>query len=121
MESAMKYDEDDALTNYVLQNFGEWMTPLESQTMKAVHAEEKARRSGSEQVASVIRRRWGELEDDQVARALEHGAESFRRGVRERLLREKAEDIIINRCPSCDRIVRTPRARQCLWCGYDWH
>ena len=55
----MKYDEDDALTNYVLQNYGEWMTPLETQAMKAVQAEEKARTSGSEQVASVMRRRWG--------------------------------------------------------------
>lgn len=29
--------------------------------------------------------------------------------------------IRINRCPECSRIVRTPRAKQCLWCGHDWH
>jgi rRNA maturation endonuclease Nob1 len=28
---------------------------------------------------------------------------------------------VINRCPACKRIVRTPRAQHCLWCGHDWH
>jgi hypothetical protein len=27
----------------------------------------------------------------------------------------------LNRCPECQRIVRTPLAKQCLWCGHDWH
>jgi len=27
----------------------------------------------------------------------------------------------ISRCPVCERIVKTPLARQCLWCGHDWH
>jgi hypothetical protein len=25
------------------------------------------------------------------------------------------------RCPKCDRIARTPEAKQCLWCGHNWH
>ena len=29
--------------------------------------------------------------------------------------------VVVNRCPECSRIVKTPLARQCLWCGYDWH
>jgi uncharacterized OB-fold protein len=39
----------------------------------------------------------------------------------ERLLREHANEIVINRCPACGRIVATPKARQCLWCGHDRH
>ncbi len=29
--------------------------------------------------------------------------------------------ITVNRCSQCSRIVRTPKAKQCLWCGHDWH
>jgi hypothetical protein len=29
--------------------------------------------------------------------------------------------LTVNRCPTCNRIVKTPLARQCLWCGHDWH
>ena len=27
----------------------------------------------------------------------------------------------VNRCPACNRVVRTPEAKQCFWCGHDWH
>jgi hypothetical protein len=32
-----------------------------------------------------------------------------------------AGDLQPNRCPACRRIVVSPEARQCLWCGHDWH
>jgi hypothetical protein len=24
-------------------------------------------------------------------------------------------------CPKCDKILASPLARQCFWCGHDWH
>ena len=30
-------------------------------------------------------------------------------------------ELIVNRCPRCGRVARTPRARQCQWCKHDWH
>ncbi|MHC5541289.1 DUF6794 domain-containing protein [Singulisphaera rosea] len=39
----------------------------------------------------------------------------------ERMLREHSAEIIINRCPSCKQVCRTPKARQCWECGHDWH
>jgi hypothetical protein len=38
-----------------------------------------------------------------------------------RLLQDPATQTLINRCPRCHRIVRTPSAKQCLWCKHDWH
>ena len=38
-----------------------------------------------------------------------------------RLLADHREEIVVNRCPRCRRIVRTPKAKLCLWCGYSWH
>ncbi len=28
---------------------------------------------------------------------------------------------IINLCPSCGKLARTPNSQQCRHCGYDWH
>lgn len=47
--------------------------------------------------------------------------ETFCRDIAARVLLEHATELILNRCPRCDRIVRTPKARQCLWCFHDWH
>jgi hypothetical protein len=54
-----------------------------------------------------------------VAKALAHGADAFRSAVADRILREHPEAIA--RCTQCSRVLRTPRSRQCRWCGHDWH
>jgi len=43
------------------------------------------------------------------------------RRVGERVLREGRDVSFVNRCPCCGRIVRTSKARQCMWCHHDWH
>ena len=56
-----------------------------------------------------------------LATAIEAGEGAFLDLVVSRLLREREADILINRCPECRKIVRTPRAKLCLWCDRDWH
>lgn len=34
---------------------------------------------------------------------------------------ENLDKINVNRCPECNRILETPRSRQCLWCKYKFH
>jgi hypothetical protein len=38
----------------------------------------------------------------------------------DRVFSQHLGEMEINRCPACNRIVRTPLARQCLWCGHTW-
>jgi hypothetical protein len=49
------------------------------------------------------------------------GVDVFHRRAAQRVLREHGKTVFLNRCPRCNRLVRTPRAKQCLWCGHDWH
>jgi tRNA U34 2-thiouridine synthase MnmA/TrmU len=56
-----------------------------------------------------------------VSQALADGFGSFREKVAQRILTEYSESIFINRCLRCNRIVRTPKAKLCTWCGYSWH
>jgi hypothetical protein len=34
---------------------------------------------------------------------------------------EKHKNEIINLCPKCQKLARTPKAKQCRHCGHDWH
>jgi hypothetical protein len=36
------------------------------------------------------------------------------------VLAERGAEVFVNRCPRCRWVVRTPQARQCFWCGFDW-
>jgi hypothetical protein len=35
-----------------------------------------------------------------------------------RILRDHGEEICINRCPKCQAVLRTPKAKICLWCNH---
>ena len=113
------YDEDEALTDYVCSKCVPQMNHFEREGLKVVHAREKAASAESMRFREMILKKWVGEADPQVLAALAHGFNAFRRAVRDRVLRDHPD--IINRCPKCGRVVRTPSAKQCRWCFHDWH
>jgi hypothetical protein len=114
------YDEDAELVRYVNDHYYSLMTVLERLGQKAAFVEEKASRS-SPGMAATLRRQWGAQNDPEVVAALTQGVDAFRARVAQRILRDHADEVFLNRCSACGRLTRTPRAQQCLWCGHDWH
>lgn len=45
----------------------------------------------------------------------------FRKRVVTRIYNENINELDLNRCPKCNGIARTPKARQCRYCKHDWH
>jgi len=117
--SFMNYDEDEVLTDYVWRQCHTHFTDFEHMGWKAVQAREKAAAVESTRIKRMVVEKWAGDNDPNVIAALAQGVEAFRLAVRDRVLRDHPE--LINRCPQCRRIARTPRARQCRWCLYDWH
>lgn len=116
----MEYDEDHELTRYVWDHFERLMTEIEWRVNRAIHAGWKAERAGTPERAAGLARAF-RADGPEVEAALADGPDAYRRRVRDRLLTEHGPEVFINRCPKCRRVVRTPQARQCFWCGHDWH
>jgi hypothetical protein len=117
---AATYDADRELTGYVWHNYFHLLSPFEFTVWKAVAWQQKGAPSNGN-VARVLRKRFEEARSDpQVAAAIDD-YDLFRQQARDRILAEHADKVTINRCSRCQRIVATPLARQCLWCGLDWH
>jgi len=47
-------------------------------------------------------------------------SEEYRRQIESRIEDLKRE-LLPARCPECNKILRSAKAKQCLWCGADWH
>lgn len=47
--------------------------------------------------------------------------ELFEKKMAEKILQEYAYDVIVNKCPNCQQLARTPFARQCPHCFHSWH
>ncbi len=116
----MEYDEGHELTNYVWDHYQRLMTEFQRRVGRAILGRAKATAAGSPEMAGLFHRRWGEVGVPEVETVLASGPEAFRHRVRDRLLSERRSEVFVNRCPCCARVVRTPHARQCFWCGFDW-
>jgi hypothetical protein len=114
------YSEDDELTNYVWNHYSCFLTPVELKASWAVLAEQAAK-TGNLVVSEFLRRRHQLAADPAVVEAIADGIELFRHRTAHRILRDHFGEIYVNRCAKCNRVVRTPKAQQCLWCGHDWH
>ncbi len=114
------YDEDAELIEYIWHNYLHLLTDLELLANRSIYAEKKAQQT-SGVIAKLLLEKWGNLDNPLVIVALKDGPDEFRRRVCERILTNSANKIYINRCPNCERVANTPKARQCFWCSHDWH
>lgn len=56
-----------------------------------------------------------------VLRLASDGYEAFEMRAAKRILQDSGDKVLLNCCPRCGQVARTPTAKQCRWCGYDWH
>jgi hypothetical protein len=64
----------------------------------------------------------GSLSNDPKVVILEEGGlDPFVIRTAQRIIADHPEKVFFNHCPACNALARTPRARQCRFCGHDWH
>lgn len=56
-----------------------------------------------------------------VLNLLKDGLKRFQENTARRILADHGAQVVFNYCPKCDKLTRTPRAKQCRFCGHDWH
>jgi hypothetical protein len=108
--------EYDDLTLYILHNYGHLWTKLEQQAHMKSMILLRGGPYGPEGVplASLS-------EDPQVRELGAVGQEAIVRRAVQRILTEHKGEVILNHCPKCGKLCRTPRAKQCRSCLHDWH
>ena len=108
-----EYDERLALRSYVWQHCTDQMTEEERRVGQAISLRGKLAHSHGD---TYIAEKFPWAFSPEMDATLKDGPEAYLDGVVGRVL----PSVEINRCPACDRVVRTPVARLCLWCGHDW-
>ena len=111
--------EIDELTHYIFHNYSSLMTIAEKGAYKALMIERKAEHS-SDGMKTHLRVRFGSS-DPEVVRLLDGGAREFLIITKNRILRDHPDKIVLNRCPKCGALARTPQACLCPSCNYTWY
>ena len=111
---------------YVLRYYGFLMTRHEQRAYRDLRG--AAKMSGGITDAASLEsfrestRRWRSVAADnsEVLRLSAKGLETFMQDTAQRILNEYKDYIVLNQCPRCDALLRTPKARQCRFCQIRW-
>ena len=113
---------------YVFRYFSHLMTEKEKLASRHLVATKKAT-EGRSDVAAQAEAKGGPIfylrdlmsDDPEVLRLASNGYETFVLHTGLRILQDHRNEIVLNCCPQCSAVARTPTARQCRLCGHDWH
>ena len=106
----MEYNEESELGRYVWNYFQQFCTELEANIDELFARQRK----GPEAQQELYDRSGISADDPFVVAALRDGEDVFHKRVGQRILKEHSEEVFINRCPECFKIVKTPRAQRCF-------
>lgn len=109
------------LKKYLIEKCRNWMLPEELNALRRLNltqsGEESTRRVALKSVKLELV--YG-FSDDKTNELVLLGREKLELAIAGRLL-EHHESEVINNCPKCEKLTRTPFAKQCRFCGHDWH
>jgi len=117
---------DSHLARYVMAHFSQLMNAQETMAyrhligaMKAAHG----RSDAAAQLEARTNKMFSQLlsDDPLVLQLARDGYEVFAERTAERIMAENGDRVFLNLCPRCSGLARTPTARQCRFCGLDWH
>ena len=111
----------DELRKYLLEQCRDWMLPEEIRALDRIgltkHGEEVIRKSALVEFKMEVM--YG-FKDDATNELVTMGRAGMEVAIAERIL-TRSRDEVLNNCPKCGALARTPRAKQCRHCGHDWH
>jgi len=110
---------DKEVIQYIITYFRVLMTDDEKLALKYQMYMEKSS-DNSKQRKMMIEKGWINSEN-KTTDLLKTGYEDFEANVVKRIMIETPEKIFFNNCPKFGKLARTPKAKQCRYCFYNWH
>jgi len=106
---------------YIITYFSELMTPTEKIALRHQQSLVKLEDSENDNRTKLYYRRGWLSTDADVLNLLSKGSDQFMINCAKHILKDCPEKVFLNLCPACKKLARTPDAKQCRFCGCDWH
>ncbi|MCA8831595.1 hypothetical protein [Hymenobacter pini] len=113
------------VTEYLIKYYSSLLTDTEHLALKHLQHNEKLLVNGDADSRERMREMYLRMNwltnDARVLTLLQDGQEMFIQRAAQRIYAENGGEQLLNRCRACNRLARTPQARQCRYCNFDWH
>jgi hypothetical protein len=119
-----EYDEEREGTLYIMRNYSYLTNTNESYALRILEAKElqgTEKDAGGYMEGRFISLSYNFDNDEHPEIKKLVALNSYwecQKQVAKRIIEDN--NVSIKRCPDCDQIVKTPKARMCLWCNHEW-
>ncbi len=110
------YNEQKELYLYITAYYPDLLTSEE----RATHGFHTYSQADNYLTRIAIEQILAKVDKAVIERNLSEGIDKFEQKILSKLS-DKLKHLFINRCPQCGKIARTNKAKQCKFCGNDWH
>jgi hypothetical protein len=104
--------------SYIINYFSSLITDDEKLALK--HQMYMHKTSDNPKFRSILTERGWINNDPEIADLLKNGYKNFEENVVKRIMTETPNKVFFNNCPKCEKLARTPYAKQCRHCGHSW-
>jgi hypothetical protein len=112
---------DQETAKYIVNYFSNLLTDQERLAIKHTMSTSKLEYSKSVNMERIYKEKGWITQDQNVLALLKDGYDNFEMIAAIRILNEHQSMVFLNKCPKCNKLTRTPQAKQCRHCGNDWH
>lgn len=116
---------DKESVGYIINHYSKWMQPEEREAWRHMHSYMKHDFNNPEVNLTSLEKLYKKVgwisEKESVLALLKDGPENFELRMATRIFNQHKDKIFMNNCPECGKLARTPLAKQCRHCGFDWH
>ena len=110
---------ESELKKYLLEQCRDWMLEEEKVVLRRLslteYGDTTTRKSA---LAEYKMELLYKFQDDHVNKMVSLGKTQAEENIARRILKDNPD--ILNTCPKCGKLARTPKARQCRFCGNKW-
>lgn len=122
--SLVNEDLTDEQVSYIFTHFKELFTENETKTLQHLHIMETYKEKYISFETTEMYKRYvstGHIsKNPEVLELAKDGLDKFRYKTAQRVYREHPKEVEHNVCEKCLKPTRTPKARQCRFCGHTW-
>lgn len=108
---------------YIINYFSNLLTSEEKMAIKHTNSMFKLEHSNSKNpnLTKIYQENGWLTSDQSVLDLLKDGYDNFELNVANGIMVQSPDKVFFNNCPKCNKLARTPYARQCRHCGHKWH
>jgi hypothetical protein len=115
---------DTETAKYIIDHYSKLLSVDENMALKHFRHQltlENTEPEKREKLTSSYKKIGWITDDKTLLDLLNDGIEAFELNAAQKILANYADKVFLNICPKCQKLARTPEAKQCRYCYFDWH